>query len=142
MGRWAKGKYKPRNPEKYIGNRVPTYRSSWELAMFNFCDNHPSVLQWASEAMQIPYKNPLTGRQSVYVPDILVVFQDKNGKQRVELLEIKPSSQITMEAAGKNAGNQSAVVINYAKWQAAAQFCRFRNMTFRVISEKDLFVKR
>lgn len=142
MVNWAKGKFKPKNPDKYIGKKVPTYRSSWELAMFSFCDNHPSVLQWASEAIQIPYTNPLTGRQSIYVPDVLIVFQDRNNKQRVELLEIKPKSQTTMEAAGKNLGNQSAVIVNYAKWQAAAQFCRFRNMTFRIVTEDNLFVNK
>ena len=107
--------------------------------MFSFCDNHPAVMEWASESIQIPYTNPLTGRQSIYVPDILIVFQDKSGKKRAELLEIKPSSQTTMEAAGKNIANQAAVVVNHAKWKAAAQFCRFRNMVFRVVTERDLF---
>ena len=137
--KWANGNYIPTNPEKYAGNRAPKYRSSWELAFFRFADNHPAVVQWASESIKIPYQNPFTGRNTVYVPDIFIVYQDKNGKQHAELIEIKPSSQTRMEAAGKNLQNQAAVVLNYAKWQAAAAWCKQKGIFFRVISEKDLF---
>lgn len=141
MTKWAKGTFKPRNLSKYAGNRAPKYRSSWELAFFRFCDNHPAVVQWASECIKIPYKNPFTGKQTVYIPDIFITYQDKNGKQHSELVEIKPSSQTYMEAAGKNAQNQAAVILNYAKWQAAAAWCKQKGIFFRVISEKDLFKK-
>ena len=137
--KWANGNYIPTNPEKYAGNRAPKYRSSWELAFFRFADNHPAVVQWASESIKIPYQNPFTGKNTVYVPDIFIVYQDKNGKQHAELIEIKPSSQTRMEAAGKNLQNQAAVVLNYAKWQAAAAWCKQKGIFFRVISEKDLF---
>ena len=30
MGRFAQGKYSLKNPEKYIGTKTPTYRSSWD----------------------------------------------------------------------------------------------------------------
>jgi hypothetical protein len=139
--KWANGNYIPTNPEKYAGNRSPKYRSSWELAFFRFADNHPAVVQWASESIKIPYQNPFTGKNTVYVPDIFIVYQDKNGKQHAELIEIKPSSQTRMEAAGKNAQNQAAVILNYAKWQAAAAWCKQKGIFFRVISEKDLFKK-
>ena len=70
--KFARGKYEMKHPEKYIGNKVPTYRSSWEWSFMNFCDNNKSVQKWASEAIQIPYKDPLTGRQTVYVPDFFI----------------------------------------------------------------------
>jgi len=98
------------------------------------------VVQWASEAIQVPYRNPLTGKQSIYIPDVFVMFQDKNGKQRSELIEIKPSSQVMMEANKKTSEKDRAVIaINHAKWKAAAAWCRFRNMTFRVVTEHQLF---
>ena len=56
----AKGKFTPKNPEKYIGQRDPTYRSSWELSFMLFCDNNPAIENWASESIKIPYKDPLT----------------------------------------------------------------------------------
>ena len=96
MANWANGIYEVANPDKYAGNRKPRYRSSWEHAFMRFADNHPSIIQWASESIKIPYRNPLTGRQSVYVPDFVLIYQDKGGKRRGELIEIKPSSQTTM----------------------------------------------
>ena len=62
--KFARGKFTMRHPEKYVGNKVPTYRSSWELTFMNFCDNNKSVQKWASEAVQIPYRDPLTNRQT------------------------------------------------------------------------------
>ena len=91
--RWANGLYEMANPTKYAGNRKPRYRSSWEHAFMRFCDNHPSVISWASESIKIPYRNPLTGRQSVYVPDFFIMYQNSKGKKRAELVEIKPDSQ-------------------------------------------------
>ena len=48
MARFAQGKYTLKNPTKYIGTKVPTYRSSWEFAFMKFCDEHNSVQNWAS----------------------------------------------------------------------------------------------
>ena len=137
--KWAQGKFTLKNPEKYVGTKQPTYRSSWEFSFMTFCDNHPNIIQWASEAVKIPYRNPLTGKQSVYVPDFFVMYQDKNGNQRAELVEVKPSSQATMEAAGKNKQNAAAVAVNTAKWQAATAWAKRNSITFRVITERDMF---
>lgn len=139
MAKWANGQYTVKNPEKYAGNCPPRYRSSWELNFFRFADNHPAVVSWVSEGVKIPYTNPFTGKSTVYVPDIFIVYQDKNGKQHAELIEIKPSSQTYMEAAGKNPQNQAAVALNYVKWQAAAAWCKQKGIFFRVINEQQLF---
>lgn len=137
--KWLQGKFVIRNPEKYAGNKQPMYRSSWEFAFMQFCDNHPSVISWASEAISIPYRNPLTGKNTIYVPDFIVVYQDKNGNQKTELVEIKPSSQTTMESAGRSVRNAAAVAVNTAKWQAAAAWCKRQGIFFRVINEGDIF---
>ena len=105
--KFARGKFVMKHPEKYVGNKVPTYRSSWEWSFMNFCDNNKSVQKWASEAIQIPYRDPLTGRQTVYVPDFFIQYVDKNSKMIVELIEIKPSSQQIIERVGKNKYNQA-----------------------------------
>lgn len=137
--KWLQGKYNIKNPEKYIGTTVPTYRSSWEFAFCQFCDNNPNIISWASEAIKIPYRNPLTGRNTIYVPDFLVVYQDKDGKQRTELIEIKPSSQTTLESAGNNRQNKAAVIVNKAKWQVANAWAKRAGITFRVVTESDIF---
>ena len=118
--RWANGLYELANPSKYAGTKKPRYRSSWEHAFMRFCDNHPSVISWASEGIQIPYRNPLTGRQSVYVPDFFIMYQNKNGKKRAELIEIKPESQTRLNERTSQR-DRLAIAINHAKWEAAAK---------------------
>ena len=40
MARFAQGKYSlPKQPEKYIGTKSPTYRSSWEFHFMHFVMN-------------------------------------------------------------------------------------------------------
>lgn len=143
MSKFATGKYTIKNVEKYVGKKNPTYRSSWEFTFMRFCDNNPAVVNWASEAIQIPYFNPVSGRQTIYVPDFLVVYVDANKKQHTELVEIKPSRETTMESA-KSYRDKLMVAINMAKWAAAQSWCKANNMRFRVVSEFDLFrnVKR
>ena len=135
----ARGRYTLKNPDKYAGTKKPIYRSSWEHTFMTFCDNNPAVIGWASEAVRIPYMNPLTGKQSSYVPDFFVQYQDKYGKRKSELVEIKPSNQSTMEAAGKSKNRQMAVVQNMAKWEAATRWSNKKGITFRVVTENDLY---
>jgi len=139
MSRFAQGKFNLKNPEKYMGNKTPTYRSSWEFAFMRFCDEHPSVEKWASEAIKIPYRNPLSGKQTIYVPDFFIAYADKNGKKLVELIEVKPENQTLKEKLGTSKHNQAHWVMNQAKWEAANSWCKQKGIRFRVISEKDIF---
>lgn len=138
MSKYAQGKYQIQNPAKYVGNKTPTYRSSWEFAFMQFCDNNPNVLNWASEAVHINYRNPLTGKNTIYVPDFLITYQDANGQQRAELVEVKPRKETTLEGA-KNIRDQAAAILNMAKWEAARAWCRAHNLTFRVVTEDMIF---
>ena len=139
MARFAQGKFRLKFPEKYSGTRMPTYRSSWEFTFMKFCDEHPSVSQWASEAVQIPYRNPLTGKQTIYVPDFFIVYADKGGKQKVELVEVKPKNQAVKENLGRSTSNQAHYIMNMAKWSAAKSWCKQKGIFFRVITEEDIF---
>ena len=136
---WKQGRYTVINPQKYAGNKAPLYRSSWELKFCQFCDTHPNVIQWTSEGIKIPYRNPLTGKNTVYVPDFFVVYEDKNGQRRAELVEIKPMKQTTLKEAGRSMKNKAHAIINQAKWEAANRYCRAQKITFRVITESDIF---
>lgn len=143
MSKYATGKYYIKNPEKYVGKSAPTYRSSWEFAFCSFCDNNPAIINWASEAIKIPYRNPVSGKQTVYVPDFLIVYQDKNLHTHTELIEVKPLKETTMENA-KSYKDKLMVAINLAKWEMAQKWCAAHGMRFRVVSEFDIFknVKR
>lgn len=138
MAKYSQGKYEILNPTKYVGRKQPTYRSSWEFAFMNFCDRNPSVLNWASEALHINYRNPFTGKNTIYVPDFLIVYQDRNGKNHAEVIEVKPSKETTMESA-RSMRDKAAVALNMAKWEAARKFCASQGMTFRVVNENDIF---
>ena len=138
MSKYAQGKYQVKNTEKYAGKALPTYRSSWEFTFCLLCDNNPSIIQWASEPFMIPYRNPLTGKNTVYVPDFLIVYIDKNQQRHAEVVEIKPSKETTMETA-KSTRDKAAVVLNMAKWAAARAFCQQQGLVFRVVNEQDIY---
>ena len=51
----------------------------WTASFFptlKMCDENEAIQQWASESIKIPYRDPLTGKPTIYVPDFLVVFVD------------------------------------------------------------------
>ena len=139
MAKFARGKFAMKRPDKYVGTKSPTYRSSWEWSFMNFCDNNDHVLKWASEAIQIPYRDPLTNRQTVYVPDFFIQYVDANNRILTELVEIKPASQTILERVGKNKYNQAQYVKNQAKWAAASLWCRQQGIKFRILNENDIF---
>lgn len=137
--KFAKGKFSMTNPDKYVGNKTPTYRSSWEWSFMRFCDTNPSIQKWASEAIAIPYRDPLTKRQTIYVPDFFIQYLDKQSRIIVELIEVKPASQTLLEKVGKNQYNQAQYIKNQAKWQAATIWCKQQGIKFRILNENDLF---
>jgi hypothetical protein len=138
MGNYAKAEFNLKNPHKYIGKRPILYRSSWEYTMMKCFDEHPNVLQWSSESLSIPYLNPLTRRWSMYIPDFLVIYVDKNGVKHGEMIEIKPKKEYLREFA-KSARDKLAQTINAAKFSAAHGFCKKRGLQFRVATESELF---
>lgn len=137
MSNFVQNFYNIKNPEKYIGTKNPYYRSSWELMVCTMCDNNPAIIEWASEPVKIPYRNPITKKQTVYVPDFLVMFEDKHGKRRAEMWEIKPQSQFKTGKV-KRPKDQLAQIVNMAKWEAARRWCTRKGITFRVIDETSL----
>lgn len=139
MSKYANGKYQIQNPEKYVGNKSPTYRSGWEHTFMTFCDNNPNILQWASEAIHINYRNPLTGRNTIYVPDFLIVYNDAKGQRHAEVIEVKPTKETSLQEAGRSPRAQAAAILNMAKWEAARAWCKAQGLHFRVITEKDIF---
>ena len=137
--KFAAGAFTPKHPEKYVGIKTPRFRSSWEFHFMRWADENPYIIKWASEAIKIPYKDPLTGRNTVYVPDFFIQYVDKNNKVHVELIEIKPASQAILERVGKNKYNQAQYVKNQAKWAAANIYCRQQGIRFRIITQDELF---
>jgi hypothetical protein len=138
------GLFKPRNPQKYVGD--PTnivYRSSWECKMMHWLDNNDNIISWASEELVIPYKSPIDGKWHRYFPDFLVKTKTKDGKLKTLLLEVKPKKQSQPPPPQKRITEQyiNAVKtwgINEAKWKAAVEYCNDRKWEFKVITEDHL----
>ncbi len=139
------GFYKPRHPEKYVGdvNKI-RFMSSWELQADKFLDDNVNVLRWSSEEIAIPYIKPTDGKAHKYYPDYWVEYRNKNGKIVSEIWEVKPKNQTQQpRTRGKNKKTQLREsitwAINIAKWEAATQFCNKYGLKFRIITENQLF---
>lgn len=105
--------------------------------MCNFLDTNPNILGWASESHRIPYRHPISGKLTTYVPDFFVVYRDANGINKAEMIEVKPKQQTKENAKRKS--DQIAAVINEAKWEMARQWCEQQGIGFRVVTEDNIF---
>jgi hypothetical protein len=147
MTKYNKGKFKPKNPQKYKGNPSEIYwRSSWELKLMLYLDEHKEVISWGSEEIIIPYRSPLDNRIHRYYPDFVVTKINSEGKRETAVIEVKPAKQ-TVPPKIKEKVNKSYITevktwgVNEAKWKAALEFCKDRGWTFHIFTEKELGIK-
>ena len=138
MAKYAQGKYQIKNAEKYVGKKQPTYRSGWEFTFMTFCDTNPAIVSWASEPFMVPYRNPFTGKNTIYVPDFLIVYVDKNQQKHAEVIEVKPRKEVALEHA-RSERDRAAAVLNTAKWTAARAWCANQGLMFRIVTEEDIY---
>lgn len=134
-----RGRFLPKNPQKYVGNvgRV-LFRSSWELTFFKWLDQNDAVVRWGSEELAIPYISPLDNRPHRYFPDIIIMYQHKDGSIKKEIVEIKPYAQ-SVATPRMSDRDRQALIVNEAKWKAAAIWAESQGAKFRVITEKTMF---
>lgn len=134
-----RGRFIAQNPTKYVGNvNNILFRSSWELAFFKWLDQSPAVVRWGSEEVAIPYISPLDNRPHRYYPDIIILYKHKDGSLRKEIVEVKPYSQTVAQPRMSDRDKQ-ALIVNEAKWKAAAIWADSQGAKFRVITEKTMF---
>lgn len=140
-----KGRFKPKNPEKYKGdaNKI-IYRSSWEQRFMRYCDDNPNITRWASEEFSIPYRSPLDGKLHRYFPDFWVeVVKKDSGNVEYMVIEVKPKNQCTPPERGKKQMRTyikevARWGVNDSKWKAAEDFCIDRGWKFVIFTEDDL----
>jgi hypothetical protein len=142
-----KGLFRPKNPEKYIGdaNNI-VFRSLLERNFMRFCDHHPSVVAWASEEMFIPYRSPIDGKIHRYFPDFFVKLKQQDGSVRSVMVEVKPSKFCqppTPPKSKRNPGKRFLKElqqwgVNEAKWNSAKQICDKKGWEFQILTEKEL----
>lgn len=136
----------PTNPDKIIGDPTKIIsRSSWETKVFNKLDKSRDVVKWGSECLVINYRSPKDNMMHRYFPDLVVVAKAKDGSFITTVIEIKPLAQSIPPKANKNAKRYHDQVmvyaINQAKWKAAELWCEQRNISFKVMTELDIFFK-
>lgn len=143
-----KGFFKPKNPKKYKGDATNiVYRSSWELKMMMYLDEHPNVLIWGSEEVIIPYRSPLDNKIHRYFVDFIVTSINSAGVKETTLIEVKPEKQTKPPERTKNKRAKTYLTevktwgVNEAKWKAANEFCKDRGWKFRIFTEKELGIK-
>lgn len=132
--------YQPINPNKYSGSYPIVLKSSWEENFAQvYCDLNTSCLEWAYEPWRIPYRDPITGRQTIYIPDFLMAIQTASRSHKTVLVEIKPLHE-TLQEHARNRKDAIVIARNLAKWEAARAWCsRRNNVEFVVLTEAELF---
>lgn len=142
-----KGLFKPKNPQKYLGNvNNIVWRSTWEKKFLTYCDLNENVLEYSSEEISIPYLDPTTNRIRRYFPDVYMKVKDKDGQIKKYLIEIKPKRQTlpppTSQRKTKKYLNEVYTYAkNESKWKAAKEFCLDNGWEFKIITEYELGLK-
>lgn len=136
-----KGRYKPKNPEKYVGNVDDVvYRSGWERYVMKWCDDNPNVVKWVSEEVVIPYICGTDNRPHRYFMDFAIQYKD--GTQ--VLVEVKPFKETKKPVSKqgktrKTLLNESMTYVkNQSKWSAAREYALDRGWHFEIWTEKEL----
>lgn len=142
------GKYRPKNPKKYVGNSNRIYyRSLWERKFMIYCDFTDSIIEWGSEEVIIPYVSPFDGKVHRYFPDFYIKVRQKGGILKKFIIEVKPKKQCTpptKKPKKKTRRWYSEVKtwgINEAKWKSATKWCEDNNMQFQILNEDHLEIR-
>lgn len=132
------GKYKPKNPQKYLGD--PTnifYRSGWECNVMLHLDRSEKVLKWSSEEIVIPYRWP---DQSIHRYFVDFFVETADGKF---LVEVKPAKYTEPPKQPKRLTKHYLKEVveytkNQAKWEAATKYAESKGWIFQVMTENNL----
>ncbi len=139
MKNLVQGVFRPKNPKKYVGNvNNIVYRSSWERMIFQWVDNTPAIMEWASEEIVIPYFNPIDNAMHRYFPDLWFrqVYKDQ---VRECVVEIKPIAHSIRPVftKGQRRKTQEQMLARYiqncVKWSAAKHYCISRGWEFYLV---------
>ncbi len=138
----------PKNHSKYIGDlsRIEM-RSSWEMKFANYCDMNPSIIQWNSEGVKVPYWSSADEKDRTYHVDFIITVKVNDGSVKTMMVEIKPYKQTIKPELKKNKRMESYLSecytyqVNMDKWVAAKKFAESRGWSFLVMTEEQLYGK-
>ena len=140
------GKFTPKNRNKYKGNpKKIVYRSLWEKTFMKYCDSNPSILEWSSEEIIIPYYSPVDRKYRRYFPDFFIKSLNRDGSVSKKIIEIKPKKQTVPPKKPKKKRSKrfltesKTYVTNCSKWKAAKKYCQKRKWVFQILTEDHLY---
>ena len=159
-------KYKLRFPEKYLGNpNLIIYRSGWELSFCKWCDLSPSIINWGSEPIRVPYynrvskleeckklglnpNNPKNWITKFYNVDFWIQIKKADGLIEKWFVEIKPAHKLKKPEPPKNDAPLKDIrrynnavkdyLINESKFLAMKTYAEQKNSKFYIFSEDQL----
>lgn len=117
---------------KCVNNGTFVLRSKLELKFAKLIDSSSNVIRWACEPFSIQYYFTYDKKYHRYTPDFIVETTDG-----VSIVEIKPYKKLIMESQKTNL-DKIDFIKNRDKWEAIEKYCKEQNMTFRVVTEKDI----
>lgn len=164
--KFKQGWYVPKlHPEKCL-TKENIYRSSWELAFYDWCDRSDNVVRWASEPIGIQYKNPIANldycnkhhlnpqnpaywKVCTYNVDVWIELLTPDGTNvRKIFIEIKPYAQTKPPEPLKPDANPKQIkawneqartyMVNVAKWKAAEEYFKSKQCEFMIVTERTL----
>lgn len=142
--KYYQGKFKPKFPNKYKGdvNNI-IFRSGLEQRMMIRLDNNSNIIQWSSEEVIIPYRNPFDKLIHRYFMDFWCKYYHKDGTVHEALIEVKPKDQVSKPKTPKRKTKNflkkcETWAINEAKWQATRQYCKKKGYDFMIFTEDVL----
>lgn len=151
MANFIQGRYTPRNPQKYVGDKADiVFRSAWERKFMIWCDHNPAVVAWTSE-YPIQYYSQLDAKTRRYFVDFFVRIRSNDGTEKTLMIEVKPDSQ-TRPPIKPKINNPKAIKryiaecetfqVNSDKWDAARAFAAKNNFQFIILNEYDLGIQK
>ena len=145
MSKFVQGKYKLKNPQKYVGdpNNV-VFRSSWEMRCCKFFDENKNIVKWASEELSIEYPDPANPRKiRRYFPDFIIQCLQPDGSKKMVMIEVKPDAQTRPPELKKRKTKRYLEEMytykkNEYKWKAAQNYCAAKGWEFQIWTEKNM----
>ena len=139
---YKQGIYKPTNKAKCVNKAPVVYRSWLEARLFRFLDNSPSVLEWGSEVVVIPYFKSIENRMARYYMDVYAKMKIGENVKKF-LIEVKPHKFTLPPVPGRKA--MKTVIyentqwsINQDKWKFAQKWAEMNKYEFMIITEKNI----
>ena len=141
---FRQGVYRPENKEKCLNTSPVIFRSNLELKLMKILDFNANVIKWSSEQIIIPYEKPgPVKKMARYFTDAYVEIKIGEIIKKL-IIEIKPERQTIRPVPSKRKKQSTilyeslAYAINDAKWKAAKEYAKKKDMEFIIITEKNI----